>query len=70
MGVGNGATLLGYFPQTLTVKAGTTVTFVNKAPQEVHNVVFGPKKYILGLAEDDRPVPDGPGQPEPGRARS
>ena len=46
MGLGNDATMLGYFPNKLTVKAGTTVTFVNKLaegaaqhhlrPEEVH----------------------------------
>jgi plastocyanin len=63
MGVGNGATVLGYLPQTLTVKSGTTVTFVNKAPQEVHNVVWGPKKYILGLQKTTDLFPTGPGSP-------
>jgi plastocyanin len=63
MGVGDGPTLLGYLPQTLTVKAGTTVTFVNKAPQEVHNVVWGPKKYILGLQKTTDLFPTGPNGP-------
>ena len=63
MGVGNGATVLGYLPQTLTVKAGTTVTFVNKSPPEVHNVVFGPKKYILGLEKTTDLFPTGPNSP-------
>jgi plastocyanin len=63
MGVGNGATVLGYLPETLTVKSGTTVTFVNRAPQEVHNVVFGPKKYILGLQKTTDLFPTGPNNP-------
>jgi plastocyanin len=63
MGVGNGPTLLGYLPQTLTVKAGTTVTFVNRSPQEVHNAVWGPKKYILGLQKTTDLFPTGPGSP-------
>ena len=58
----------GYFPNKLTVKAGTTVTFVNKSPKEPHNITFGPKKYIQRAAEEDRPVAAGPGLAEPGRA--
>ena len=54
MGIGKDATTFGYFPNKLTVKAGTTVTFVNKSPAEPHNVMFGPKKYIDGAAEEDR----------------
>ncbi len=68
MGVGNGATVLGYLPETLTVKAGTTVTFVNKirpggAQRRVRAEEVHPRPR-----EDDRPVPDGPEQPEPGLA--
>jgi plastocyanin len=68
MGVGNGATVLGYLPRTLEVKEGTTVTFVNRSPQEVHNVVWGPKKYILHLQKttDLFPTsPTGPNQVSP-----
>ena len=53
--------MLGYFPRTLRVKAGTTVNFVNKAPSEVHNIVFGPKKYIQGLEKKTDLLPTGPG---------
>ena len=63
MGVGNGATILGYFPQTLTVKAGTTVTFVNKAAAGGAQRVFGPKKYILGLEKTTDLFPTGPNSP-------
>jgi plastocyanin len=63
MGVGGTSTLLGYFPSKLSVKAGTTVTFVNKSPSEVHNITFGPKKYILGLAKKTDLLPTGPGSP-------
>ena len=52
----------------LKVKAGTTVTFVNRSPSEVHNVVFGPKKYIEQLAKTDRPAADRPDGAEPGHA--
>ena len=44
----------------MTVKAGTTVTYVNKSPTEVHNLVFGPKKYILGLEKKTDLLPDRP----------
>ena len=70
MGVGDDATMLGYFPNKLTVKAGTTVTFVNKSPSEAHNVVFGPKKYIEQLQKKTDLLPHGPDRPEPGRRRS
>ena len=49
-----------YFPKILKVKAGTTVNFVNRSPSEVHNVVFGPKKYIAGLSKKTDLLPQGP----------
>jgi plastocyanin len=63
--VGNGAktTLLAYVPTKLTVKAGTTVNFVNKSPSEPHNVAFGPKAYILAQLKKLDLFPFGPGQP-------
>ncbi len=63
MGLGGETTILGYFPQTLTVKAGTTVTYVNKSPTEVHNLVFGPKKYILGIEKKTDLLPTSPTSP-------
>ena len=63
MGTGSTSTLLAYFPKTLKVKVGTTVTFVNKSPTEVHNVVFGPKKYIQGLEKKIDLLPAGPNAP-------
>ncbi len=63
MGIGTTTTLLGYLPATLRIKAGTTVNFVNKAPSEVHNITFGPKKYILGLEKKIDLLPTGPGSP-------
>jgi plastocyanin len=63
MGIGSTTTLLAYLPQTLRVKAGTTVTFVNKAPTEVHNIVFGPKKYIENLQKTTDLFPAGPNGP-------
>jgi len=63
MGIGSTSTLLAYFPASLTVKAGTTVTFVNRSPSEVHNIVFGPKKYVQQLANKTDLLPTGPGAP-------
>lgn len=63
MGVGGTTTLLAFLPKQLTVKAGTTVNFVVKAPSEVHNVAFGPKKYIEGLMKKVDLLPMGPGSP-------
>jgi plastocyanin len=63
VGIGGGTTVLGYFPQTLTVKAGTTVTYTNKSSTEVHNLVFGPKKYILGMEKKTDLLPTGPKAP-------
>ena len=62
-GVGGKTTLLAMLPKQLEVKTGTTVNFVNKAPSEPHNVVFGPKKYIEGLMKKVDLFPTGPGTP-------
>ena len=45
------------------MKAGTTVNFMNKSPSELHNVAFGPKKYIAGVLKKTRPLPVGPACP-------
>jgi plastocyanin len=63
MGVGDGPNLVGYLPETLRVKVGTTVTWVNKSPAEPHNVAFGPKKYIEGLEKKTDLFPMGPTGP-------
>lgn len=63
MGVGSTTTILGYFPRSLKIKVGTTVNFLNKAPTEVHNIVFGPKKYIEGLEKKTDLFPMGPKSP-------
>jgi plastocyanin len=63
MGVGGPAALLAYYPRTLKVKAGTTVTFVNKSPSEVHNIVFGPGKYLEGWGKKTDLFPTGPNTP-------
>lgn len=63
MGLGTTSALLAYFPKVLTVKAGTTVTFANRSPSEVHNIVFGPKKYIAALSKKIDLLPRGPNSP-------
>lgn len=62
-GVGTKTTLFSFLPRKLTVKAGTTVAFLAKAPSEVHNVAFGPEKYIDGLMKKIDFFPMGPGKP-------
>jgi plastocyanin len=63
VGVGGLTTLLTYLPNTITVKAGTTVKFVNKAPTEVHDLAFGPKKYIQQFQTKYDLLPTGPKSP-------
>jgi len=53
------ATLLTYLPNSLEVAAGTTVTFVNASPTEVHNMVWGPESYLTEFFKTDQ-VPVGP----------
>lgn len=63
VGVGAKTTLFAMLPKQLTVKAGTTVNFVNKSPSEPHNVAFGPKKYIEALMKKVDLIPAGPNSP-------
>ena len=63
MGVGGGVAMLAYYPKVLKVKAGTTVTFVNKSSSEVHNIVLGPKKYIEDFQKKTDLFPTGPSSP-------
>jgi plastocyanin len=63
MGVGDSSTILGYFPNTLKVPVNTTVTFVNKSPQEPHTATFGPKKWIQQFSQKTDLFPTGPGKP-------
>ena len=62
-GVGSTTAILGFFPHVLKVKAGTTVNFVNRSPSEVHNVAFGPTKYLLAFSKQTDLLPAGPGSP-------
>lgn len=60
-GVGGRTTLLAFVPAKLTVKAGTTVRFVNESPSEPHNVAFGPIAYLQEFMRQTDKVPFGPG---------
>lgn len=62
-GVGTASAILGYFPKVLTVKAGTTVHFVNRSPSEVHDLAFGPKKWIQAFMKKTDLFPMGPKSP-------
>lgn len=63
MGVGGKVSLFAYYPKVLKVKAGATVNFVNKSPSEVHNIVFGPKKYVEQWGKKTDLMPQGPNSP-------
>lgn len=60
-GPGGRLTILDFLPALTTVKAGTTVTFVNRAPSEPHNLGFGPPKYIERFMKQTDLFPMGPG---------
>jgi plastocyanin len=62
-GIGDRATILGYLPSKLTVKAGTAVDFVNRSASEPHNVTFGPKDYLDAWFKQTDQLPGGPGSP-------
>ncbi len=63
MGVGGGVAMIAFYPKVLKVKAGSTVTFVNKSASEVHNIVFGPKKYVAQWGKKTDMLPAGPKAP-------
>jgi plastocyanin len=62
-GIGDKATLLGFLPNRLTVKAGTAVDFIERSSSEVHNMVFGPKDYTDQFFKQTDLLPQGPGTP-------
>ena len=62
-GVGGKTTLLAFLPKVLRVKAGTSVNFPNKSPSEVHNLVFGPPKYVEKVQKQTDLFPQGPTSP-------
>jgi plastocyanin len=59
-GLGNKGTIMGFYPKRLTVKAGTTVRFVLKAPMEIHDVAFGPVDYMEQLMKSTDLFPESP----------
>ena len=63
VGIGSNVALLAYFPKVLKVKTGTTVTFVNKSPSEVHNITIGPKAYLQLWGKKTDMLPQGPTSP-------
>jgi plastocyanin len=60
MGIGGDTSLLDFLPDVTRVKVGTTVTFVNRAPSEVHNVAFGPIKYMEKFSKETDFFPESP----------
>lgn len=57
---GAGATrysLFQFFPKTLTVKAGTTVTFKMASKNEVHTITFASKASLKTLSKGTEPGP-------------
>jgi plastocyanin len=55
---------LRFFPQNLTVKAGTTVTFKLSSKREVHTITLGPPAYTKAIEETfTTPVPNSGGPP-------
>jgi plastocyanin len=62
-GAGSTTALMAFLPRKLTVRAGTTVTWVENSPGEVHNMAFGDESYILALIAGLDQFPVGPGAP-------
>lgn len=62
-GIGGRTALIDFLPKAITVKAGTTVRFVNKSPSEVHNVAFGPQKWTTAFLKKTDLFPMGPKGP-------
>ena len=60
MGIGGKTSILDFLPAVTRVKAGGTVLFANRAPSEVHDIVFGPEKYIDKFAKQTDFFPQGP----------
>jgi plastocyanin len=60
---GDGVDVIAFYPKVLTVKEGTTVTFVSRSPTEPHDVAFGPKKYLQTFIKQQDLFPMGPSGP-------
>jgi plastocyanin len=64
MGVGTSRFSVNSFqPAALTVKVGTTVTFLNRSPAERHDVAFGPAGYLKRLVSMTDLLPRKPNDP-------
>lgn len=60
------ASMIAFLPETLTVAAGTTVTFKVGSASEAHNEVFGPTgpgSFIDAFTASQDLIPVGPGAP-------
>lgn len=62
-GVGGKVAVLAFLPRVIRVKSGTTVSFPNKSPSEVHNLAFGPTKYVEKIQRQTDLFPQGPKGP-------
>jgi plastocyanin len=60
MGIGGKTAILDFLPAVTRVKAGSTVSFVNRSASEVHNVVLGLPKYIRRFGKQTDLFPLGP----------
>jgi plastocyanin len=64
VGAGNRHTaLFAFYPQALSVKTGTTVTFRSGSVNEPHNIGIGEVNYQFGLLQQVDLVPNGPTDP-------
>jgi plastocyanin len=62
-GIGGKQAMIAFYPKVIKVKVGTAVNFVNKSSSEVHDVVFGPTKWIDSFSKKVDLFPQGPGSP-------
>jgi plastocyanin len=62
-GVGDQDTVIGYRPSRLSVKAGTTVRFVEGSRSEIHNMIFGDRAYAVNFLAANEKLPLSPGAP-------
>jgi len=52
--------MLNYFPASIRVHAGDTVTFRLRGVNEIHTVTFGPRRYVEAIAARLFPPPPPP----------
>ena len=45
----SGAEITSFYPSSLTVNTGDTVTFMHNDPTDIHTVTFGPEPYTLAI---------------------